>query len=205
MPDSHFSFLLLPPKNVLNAVGVCRPAIDCGILQPPAALASGDGRAVQWQERAGRARRSQGAAQWFPIRPAWVVTRPDPAEHCSLQQNGRPRWVATRALPHGGPQRGRQRGQGCSRVWSLRRRKQRASAGGPQIRLQSEASGHRVSSFLSSDGGQSPSTYSRASSVGLNPAISPRLTRAASPQCRNAAGVPRISPAPGRSAPSAET
>jgi len=67
----------------------------------------------------------------FPSDPRGLVTRPDPAEHCSLQHFGRPRWVATRALPHGGPQRGRQRGLGCSRVLSVCRRKQRASAGGP--------------------------------------------------------------------------
>jgi hypothetical protein len=117
-----------------------------------------------------------------------------PAEHCSLQQNGRPRFVATRALPHRGPQWARQRGRGCSRVWSLRRRKQRASAGGPPIRLQSEASGHRVSSFCRATAGNLQHFFPREQRR-VEPRDQPAAHSRSIPATPQRCGCPRVSPA----------
>jgi hypothetical protein len=66
---------------------------------------------------------------------------------------------------------------GLSRVWSLCRRNQRASAGGPP----------KCAAIRS----EWPPRTTGAISVRLNPAIIPRLTRASSQQRRNAAGRPQ--------------
>jgi hypothetical protein len=86
---------------------------NVALMRHPATTCS----AVEWRRQggavAGQGRASEAVTGCGAVViPQTCIGRDSagPAEPCSLQQNGRPRCVATRALPHSGPPWGRQRG-----------------------------------------------------------------------------------------------